>query len=292
MNKIFPIFEYILWNNCANNCLFCHQKHKLEFSSDIEKIKAITCAQNEILKTKEDNFHVLLVGGELFDTLSNDVFNKLNDLIDTIILLMNCNKIIYFYVNTNLLYDLNLYLIPVLNKFKFHNLLSRVKFTTSDDVYGRFLTDYKKQLFTENLSYIRSNYSELPVVVNSILTKQFCEYVITSNKSFTKYYNDKFGCYVNLLPYVALDSALTPHANDVFKTLIVEHVQNTGYIDNYLRDISIVQDKHVFKYVNDKFTCFSADKSICGHVVNFKSYCDDRNTCYVCDILELFKNAT
>lgn len=290
-NNIVPIFEYILWNNCSNNCLFCHQKHKLVFSTNDEKIKVLDNVKNEILNINNKQFHILLVGGELFDISTPEIFKKFNEVIDIIISLMHENRIIYFYINTNLIYDINLYLIPFLNKLKNNNVLDRIKFTTSDDIYGRF-TDNTKKLFIQNLFTIREKYHELPIVINSILTKQLCKHVIDTNISFTKEYKEKFNCYVNLLPYVTLDSELTPCANDVFKTLLIEHLQNDGYINKYIQDISINQDKYVFKYLNDKFVFSSAQKSNCGHVINFKSYCNDRNTCFICDIMELFKNAT
>ena len=58
-----PIHEFILWNNCPNNCKFCWQKREKQQTHEeqLESIKLIYNAVKDLTDT-----HILFVGGEIF----------------------------------------------------------------------------------------------------------------------------------------------------------------------------------------------------------------------------------
>ena len=78
-----PIFEMLVWDNCKNNCRFCFQRDNPRIFNAIQK--AQIC--NKVIEFLDsDQFingsHVLIVGGEIFDTpsdeiLLNNFFNKI-----------------------------------------------------------------------------------------------------------------------------------------------------------------------------------------------------------------------
>ena len=73
------IYEFLLWNNCGNNCKFCHQRaHERKIDDKIlmpkEQIESLNKCKEFLESDKfEDGNHILLVGGEIFDVCNLDV---------------------------------------------------------------------------------------------------------------------------------------------------------------------------------------------------------------------------
>ena len=71
-NKRKNIYEFLLWANCGNNCKFCWQKHlnqKDKFLNEQQKLDSLRAVKRFLSSNEYENGnHVLLVGGELFDT--------------------------------------------------------------------------------------------------------------------------------------------------------------------------------------------------------------------------------
>ncbi len=104
MQVIKPIYEFILWDNCSNNCKFCWQKQQNSYSTDEMKDRSIDLVKNFICSENfEIGSHVLLVGGEIFDTMDHKICDKIKMLISLIIGKMIASEIDLFYINTNLL---------------------------------------------------------------------------------------------------------------------------------------------------------------------------------------------
>ena len=53
MQVIKPIYEFILWDNCLNNCKFCWQKQQNTFSTDEMRKKSVDLVIDFI---NSDNF--------------------------------------------------------------------------------------------------------------------------------------------------------------------------------------------------------------------------------------------
>ena len=199
-----PIYEFILWDNCNNNCKFCWQKKHPVISDEENKMAAIDYTTIFLNSTEFQNgSHVLLVGGELFDSGSNNVRKYLSDFFSKVIYYQFEGIIDLLYLNTNLLYEDTSLLFSVLDMIKDRELFDRLKFTTSYDVYGRFKDKNSESLFFRNIRTLRERYPEIKIVVNTIMTKQFCEIENSNtNSCFTRKMNEDYGCYVNLLPYI------------------------------------------------------------------------------------------
>ena len=81
MNKIKPIFEFLLWDNCRNDCKFCFQKQSNNLLTDEQKALSINKAIDFLQSDKYvAGSHVLLIGGEIFD--SPKIFDRLFLLFD------------------------------------------------------------------------------------------------------------------------------------------------------------------------------------------------------------------
>jgi hypothetical protein len=190
------------------------------------------------------------------------------------------------YVNTNLLYEDLTILNTFLDIFNRNNVISRLKFTTSYDIYGRYENPKKEQLFFRNLMRIKEKYNELNIVVNSILTKQFCESILTKTFSI-KNFCSKFSVNINTIPYINFNNDLLADKYTIFKTLSHINIENPGFIDSYIYDMDIKQEKRLYVYKNNSLQYESSAINECGHSVNFKKYSVD-NTCFVCDLKRLF----
>ena len=298
-----PIIEFLLWNDCLahGKCAFCWQQAKHEcskFLNDEEKINSINCVSkfldNNFAKlpngenNKHTGNHILLVGGEIFDIESDIVKKELIELIKKIIKMMCNNEIELLYINTNLLYK-DLTLIDwFLSMIQTNGLFDRLRFTTSWDIAGRFETEEKKDLFDKNLKKIRADYPEAHIVVNSILTKQYCEKII-ENPSFVKDFQDMYKVQVNTIPYIVLTDWLAPTKNQVMKALLSINSIIPNYVRDYVNNFSLPQPKLLYEYNSkdkDLIYC-SSDIDECGHSENFKNYCTDSKKCYICDIKQL-----
>lgn len=298
-----PIIEFLLWNDCSahGKCAFCWQQAKHEcskFLNNEEKINSINCVSKFLdnnfvkLSNGEDNKytgnHILLVGGEIFDIESDLVKKELISLIEKIIKMMNNNEIELLYVNTNLLYKDITLLDWFLNTIKINKLFDRLRFTTSWDIAGRFETEEKEEIFDTNLKKIRKNYPEAHIVVNSILTKQYCEKVI-ENPNFVKDFQEKYDVQVNTIPYIVLTDWLAPTKGQVMKALLSINSVIYGYIEKYVTNFSLPQPKLLYEYnsIDKNLIYCSSDIDSCGHSENFKNYCTDSKACYICDIKKL-----
>lgn len=293
MDKIIkPIFEFILWDNCGNNCKFCWQKKHYCPLSDEQKSVSVERVFDFI---ESDRFirgsHMLLVGGELFDTPKLDSSAHLLTLMDRIVGMMMVGDVDLFYVNTNLLYEDLTLLEKLLQKIEVCGLSDRLRFTTSYDIFGRFGPDEMgrgNSLWARNMATIRREYPSINVVINTILTRQYCKLVIGCPElELVGAFRKRYGSYVNLLPYVAVDGDFTPERNDVFRTLRITEDRNSGYLDGYIRNFDLPQEKLIYRYVDGGLIFSSSELAKCGHGINFSSY-SGGNTCFICDIKELF----
>lgn len=280
------IYEFLLWDNCNNNCSFCFQresprlfnKEKRKFILD-EVISFIN--SNKFVKGS----HILICGGEIFDK-SND-FDILIPFFTTLCNYMNEGIIDLLYLNTNLIYSDLKPLITVLNLINDNKLFDRLKFTTSYDLKGRFKKKEDEELMLSNLDFIMTTYSECKTVVNTILTKQVCEAILDDSFNLNSFMN-KYRCWINLIPYIVLDKELMGTRQQIFKALKKVDDIVPGYLEKYIPNMSIEQEKLLYMYKDNAFQFCSCKIAECGHSINFKRY-SDKGTCFCCDLKEIFK---
>lgn len=287
MTKYKPIYEFLVWDNCNNNCSFCFQREEPRlFDTNTRSF----ILDEVITFIKSDNFikdsHVLICGGEIFDKPQD--FNKQFEFFTKIISFMNKGIIDLLYINTNLIYKDLTGVCFLLNLISKNNLFERLKFTTSYDLKGRFKNKKSEELMLTNLKYISNTYSQCNTVVNVILTKQVCE-AILSNRFKLSTFMKEYKCWINLIPYIVLDNTLTASRNSIFKALRQVDLDVPGYLAKYIPNMSIEQEKWLYMYKNNKFEFCSCKIDECGHSTNFKRYSSKRS-CFCCDLKEIFSD--
>lgn len=309
------IYEFLLWNNCSNNCTFCHQRaHERRIDDKIllpqEQVNSLNLCK-EFLETKfEQGNHILLVGGEIFDVQNDQVKKALIDLIKHIKNKMCKNEIELLYINTNLLYENTNLLDWFLMLFEANGLMERIKFTTSYDMVGRFTSKARELLFYKNLKHLTDTYTDIKIVVNTVLTKEACkrickdtfgadyllEYLRNQDKNSNtiKQWIDYFRVDINTIPYIILDYSEAPDAptkREVFETLL--HIDDVmpGYLQRYSDNIGLTQEKLLYEYnkIDNKFIFCSSKIAECGHSVNFQQSFADSKECFPCQIAKLAK---
>lgn len=286
MSSYKKIYEFLLWDNCNNNCSFCFQREKPRLYA-FNKRKYIL---DEVIKfIKSDEFdkgsHILICGGEIFDKPSDTYI--LTDFFKTIFELMKKNIVDLLYINTNLLYKDLTPLKVLLNGINNKNLFDRLKFTTSYDLKGRFKNKDSENLMLNNLKWVKDNYPNCNIVTNTILTKQVCEAIL--NKTFNlQAFMERYKCWINLIPYIILDDTLTAPRELIFKALKQVNLDVPEYLNTYISNMSITQEKLLYMYKDDHFIFCSCEIDKCGHSINFKRY-STKGTCFCCDLKEIFK---
>lgn len=281
-----PIYEFLVWDNCSNNCKFCWQRETPRLFNKKQREHIL---QEVIAFIDSDKFikgsHVLICGGEIFDNACD--FEALNKFFETIVTKMNKSEIDLLYINTNLIYKDLTGLYNLLKLIEQNGLFDRLKFTTSYDLEGRFKSDEDEKLMLNNLLKIKRDFKHCNIVVNMILTKQVCQKIINKSldiKNFTTTYH----CWVNLIPYIVYDKNLAATRGEVITALQDVENQNNGYLKIYINNFDLPQDKLLYVYKNNDFKFCSCDNSECGHSINFKRY-SDKGSCFVCDLKEMFK---
>lgn len=309
------IYEFLLWNNCGNNCTFCHQRaHERRIDDKIltpdEQIRSLLLCREFLDTTFENGNHILLVGGEIFDIQNEQVKKVLIDLIIHIKEKMCKNEIELLYINTNLLYENTDLLDWFLSLYETNGLIERIKFTTSYDMVGRFTSKARELLFYKNLKHLTDTYADIKIVVNTVLTKEACkrtcedkfgaDYLLEylrnqgKNEHTIKQWIDYFKVKINTIPYIILDYDKAPSAptkKEVFETLLHIDAIIPGYLQEYSDNIGLKQEKLLFEYnkINNSFVFCSSKIGNCGHSVNFQQSFGDSKECFPCQIAKLAK---
>lgn len=280
------IYEFLVWDNCNNNCQFCWQREKPRLYNKMERGMIL---QQVLEFIKSDRFekgsHILICGGEVFDKPSD--FEDLDIFFSTIVLFMKADIVDLLYINTNLIYVNINGLYNLLEMLKEAGLTHRIRFTTSYDLQGRFKSERDRTLMLTNLETITQHYPDMYTVVNTILTKPVCEAILDGRYNMAEFMK-QYNCWVNLIPYIVLDEELSAERSMIFKTLRHVDEQCPGYLARYVPNMAITQEKWLYMFKEGKFQfCSCPISEDCGHSVNFKKYCKE-GTCFCCDLEEVF----
>lgn len=297
MEKILPIYECILWNNCKNNCKFCHQKanygkYPEKFLSNEEKITSIRRVKSLILRQDAARklhifrFHILLMGGELFDSkLLPEVEKEFFSLAQLIANQMAVSAIGLLYLNTNLIYkDVSL-LMDFLSFFFDRGLIDNIRFTTSFDMYHRYNSPKDLAIVKQNLKKL-SRITTLHKVANTVLTDDTVN-LLLKNPSFIRKFQEMYDFKLNPIPYIKLDGIAAPTRSKLHSLLLKLNSVYPGYIKEYARNISIPQKRILWEYYKGFLVSATAEIAPCGHSVNFRNVYADSDQCFVCDCINL-----
>ena len=273
--------EYLLWNNCPNNCLFCNMKDKYQ-SNEEDKLKAIKLVKENI-KERKERFNVLLVGGEIFMGLTNRLKEKLIDLYHEI---FRNDLINIIYINTNLLY----YIPDCLEKILDKAPIERIHLTTSDDIQGRFKTENDFKLFFDNIDFLRFKYPKLEIIVNTILTRYFYNFLLSGKYNIKEYCN-KYKVKVNIIPYIDINNIeeLKLTKKEIIKALLILKEQYPEWFEGYIDIMTKKNDMELLQYSNKTKSLMDVTTNIgnCGHSTNFTLSIKNSNKCFACLLEEM-----
>lgn len=281
------ITEFLLWDNCKNNCSFCHLKCKKPYSSflsDSEKELSIKLA-NDYLNSNSFIYgsDILLCGGELFDIPFTDGQKREFDkLANTVFSKINNGVIPSLFLNTNLIYDINtelLWFLGIADKYK---VINKINFTTSYDLVGRYSCNKDKNLVKENIRKLHELYPNLKITANMILTRPVCNMIIDEDITLVGL-QQELGVQINLIPYIILNEDLAPSKETLFQALYTIEVQNYGFFEDLALRFDREPKRLLFKFYDGKFHNQTSAIDSCGHSHNFSLYSKD-NTCFVCDL--------
>lgn len=285
------IYEFLVWDNCSNNCQFCWQRELPRLYNHEQRDKILQETLNFICSNDkfDDGSHILICGGEVFDKPQD--FPMLSRFFYNIGSFMEQDRIELLYINTNLIYRDMKGVLGMLREMEcstdeHKNMIDRVRFTTSYDIAGRFRRESDRELMLSNFKYIADKYPEMHKVANTILTKPACE-AILSGEFNVREFMETYKCWVNLIPYIVLDDELTADRSLIFKTLHYVDSQCPGYLERYVPNMAIKQEKWLYMYKEGDFQFCSCPMSDCGHSVNFKKYSKE-GTCFCCDLENVF----
>lgn len=283
-----PMREFLLWSNCPNHCQFCWQKklNKPEtYLTEEEKLQSIAAVKNTIEDMEFSD--ILFVGGEVYCTHSPEVNLALKDLFEYTATRIKEDKTRYLYANTNMIYEDTTVLEYLIQAFE--GIEDRLRLTTSYDIHGRYATEDDRTLFLKNLDMVHERYPLVNTVVNTILTKQACEAIITGVFSIKQFIGVHHITTINLLPYIPIEygDELTPSWSMIQQTLIHVNNENPNYLVNYINQIGWEQPRKLMEYHKDgTLVECTAKYASCGHNVNFKKVLNDEE-CYVCRVQRL-----
>lgn len=277
--------EFLLWSNCTNYCEFCWQQKKKDLTTFLNEEEMLRCITetSKMLDTINDGDDVLLVGGEILAPYFSTVNSALHELIDKCVGLVISDEIRYLYINTNLIYLDKTNLTYLLDSFL--GIEDRLKFTTSFDIYGRFHSSIEKGIFLDNLAYIRDNYPQINIVVNSIITKQLA----TSSFDFYAFKKEYKLRHLNFIPYIPVedDRIMDVEFKDIVKVLARAEHENKGYIKFYIQDLDLNQNKKLYEYHKDEgYVECTSKYAGCGHNENFRKVLG--NECFICKLKDMF----
>lgn len=282
-----PIYEFILWNTCKNHCAFCHQKankakYPGKFPTGMDKLKPVQLVR-EFIATQpiEDGSHILLMGGELFDSkLAPEVEAELLALASDI----NDGKYGYVYVNTNLIYTDTSLLFKFLDVFE----PERLRFTTSFDFGYRFANDADRRTVLGNMVAVARRYPSMMRTANCILTSKAAEFFNSHNfYGWCTDFHDAYGFNIHLIPYIILHNEQALSRKDVLNFMLAAEKQHAGFLQEYALEGMCDQPRHIYEFDGTELKYASSGNSPCGHNENFKKVYKDSDACFVCDLAQL-----
>lgn len=288
--SIKPIFEFLLWDNCNNNCQFCFLKRSPRVFSLTEQQNISSHVLKFINSPRfKKKSHILLVGGELFDdyrrTFLIDLFQAINIEI--------ANEIVdNFYLNTNLIYNEKCMTLlqNCLSCLDKHIVSTKLHFTTSYDICGRFSCQSKIDAFFTNIKQLKENFPMMTLNVNAILTKQMCIALLDKSFDILQFETD-YNVNLNFLPYIISNDELTPDRDLVLKSISMICGEYPDIRDRLISNTLLNQPRMMYYYKNGIWNYCSCKNSKCGHSQNFKLYDKEKKHCFACDLELFLKNA-
>lgn len=181
--------QYELWKDCSNGCPFCYNRNQ---PKEDNKVARMTYIMN-LMKSDEVNAYNTMgfIGGELFNTdllnsIEQETFVQLMDLSANLVLSGNIERV---YVTSNLIYKDRSLLERVLILLQNKGVLNHYCLCTSWDYKYRFKTESDKKLWEENMLFVKDNFPEMMLHVETILTQALIDAVMRGELDLSMFKN-------------------------------------------------------------------------------------------------------
>lgn len=166
--------QFELWKSCTIGCKFCCNKGQ----KDVDKQESIRYVMSKLDEKDILNYNEIgFIGGEFFNGELDSVKQDFYSLFEKVSK-MHFSKI---YITAALIYDLKKDLLKFLDYLKELRISDKVILCTSFDVKYRFHTQEKKELWKNNILYLKEFYPELRLHTEIILTEWFLNAVLNND---------------------------------------------------------------------------------------------------------------
>ena len=182
--------QFVLWNECRTGCLFCLNRYQ----KPIDKLKVISFVKQKLNTDEVKNeIDFGLMGGEFFDNqLDNKtVKQEFYELFPIIKQRIDEKRIGRLLITTALIFDRNKQLVDFLEYLKSLDLIKYTVLCTSYDTIYRFRNENAKKIWDDNMKFLKTEYPDLRLHTEIIVTKNFIESVLCGEfdiVKFKKYY--------------------------------------------------------------------------------------------------------
>lgn len=289
-----PTYEFSLWSNCNNNCLFCKSEvGKDTFPGKLinlnQTIRPIVLARKftEALCINTPGSNVLFTGGELFDRkLPKESVKAFYRLTQTCIDMIQDGSLEKVYINTNFIYEDTSLLFGILDKFKKNNLEHKVHITTYYDLGYRYKNQADLWTATMNMREVSNRYPTMVRTARMIMT--IIAYDILTIEPLILdnfFYDTSFSLYLS--PYIKGDADFSLTRNEHLTFLFSLKEYYPDILHKIINDIDSHSSEKLFDYNGHRFVMKNQKFSPCGHKEHFRRVYKDSDSCFLCDLKKL-----
>lgn len=347
--------QFELWPDCKSGCPFCYLNGTKRITSRVEKINNIkdaikTLDNKDIMQAYNA---VGLIGGDFFQGQLQGVRVEWDRLIDKLEELLRTNQIKEVWIASSLIWSIEGDIRGTLSKLnETLEADQRITLCTSYDTLGRFryffdideateediqegmqilncntIEELKKavlfnpeaaQAWLDTLKFIQTNFSNVVIHVQVILTQDIIEKML-ENPNYFDFLTD-IGCIVDFR-YPSITRADCPTATIIedYRSLLMEKYQNFPpkfFIENritFLRFLKVFANKYGLEKVHNllhqpemrsrRLKIYVDNAEIedrwnderdryleCGHLIDGLCYINDAEHCIYCDIERFLEN--
>ena len=348
--------QFELWPDCQTGCPFCYLNGTTRTTTVLQKKRNLEDALKTIKDKSimQDYNAVGLIGGEFFQGQLKDLTSEWSKLLGQLCLLLEMHQIKEVWIASSLIDILRPDLIGAL--YAFNRLLlqadQRVTLCTSFDTIGRFRYDFdietepeevieqvmhelhcntidelkkallynpeKVQEWLDEIKFIKTNYKNITIHVQVILTQDVIEKLI-ENPNYFDFITD-LGCIIDFR-YPSITRADCPTATVIkdYRTLLLAKYKMFPpkfFIEDcsmFLKFLKVFAEKYGLEKVRNlihqpemrsrRLKIYIDNAEIkdrwnderdvylpCGHLVDGLCYINDDTHCIYCDIEKFIEN--
>lgn len=312
--------QFELWPDCYTGCEYCYLKGTPRITTIKDKSKNIYQTVMDIINPElmKDYNAVGLIGGEFFQGQLAGVKTEWQDLIVTLSKLLDEEEIKEVWLATSLIFD-DLadfkQTLDILTKYELKEN-QRITICTSYDTIGRFRNENCLDIWKRNMQWIKENYPQVSIHIQTILTQDTIEKLIDNINYF-----DNIATYDSIdFRYPSISRADCPTVTGIkdYRAKMLEKLHEFPkhfFIEDrnlFLRFLKVFYNKYGrLKVLNlihqpemrsrrlkiyiegteieDRWNDTRDIYLPCGHLVDGLCYVNDSTHCIYCDIEKFIK---